>query len=358
MREIRYDKAKGRRGYKGNLQLTNFLVSGVITLLLIFAIYSSCSAAQLNGTGLLDLSLTDSFGNFIYQSGCSCSKSPSDAWYDLNYEIYTSSGAKIVSDSSADCSAEYYLEAGEYMIKVSGRWDSKSPFITQDYPITISEGVTTSKIEIIGQSTSTNQTPSPTPVPTQTVTSISKPTLKPTPTPVPTPTQKSTSKYPTPTLKPREPYVHLYGHKTNVIVGEEVILYLSVVNPITSPGTLKVQLTLQVPSGWSISLGEFSPPVGGFQTAVYDIEQGPDPKTIGIHMLANQPFDGVITGYKDYYFIEEPESKYHGEIKEPVTAKKMEPSPSPLLPTSVTPNGGMGTEVKSLIIAIIVATIG
>ena len=28
MREIHYDKAKGRRGYKGNLQLTNFLVSG------------------------------------------------------------------------------------------------------------------------------------------------------------------------------------------------------------------------------------------------------------------------------------------------------------------------------------------
>ena len=179
--------------------------------------------------------------------------------------------------------------------------------------------------------------------------SIQTPTPIQTPAPVVSPIP---SEYPTPTLKPGETYAHLYGHKTNVIVGEEVILYLSVVNPITSPGTLKVQLTLQVPSGWSITSGEFSPPVGGFQTAVYDIEQGPDPKTIGIHMLANQPFDGVITGYTDYYFVEQPETKYHKEVNEPVTAKQTEPSPSaPSLP-SVTP------EIKSIVIAIIVATIG
>ena len=181
------------------------------------------------------------------------------------------------------------------------------------------------------------------------------PSAQQTPTPVVSPT---TYEYPTSTLKPGEPYVHLYGHKTDVTIGEVVILYLSVVNPITSPGTLKVQLTLQVPSGWSITSSEFSPPVGGFQTAVYDIEQGPDSKTIGIHMLANQPFDGVITGYTDYYFTEEPESKYHGEINEPVTATQIETSPpTPLLP-SVTPNGGMSIEVKSIIVAVIVATIG
>jgi len=55
----------------------------------------------------------------------------------------------------------------------------------------------------------------------------------------------------------------------------------------------------------------------------------------------------------------QPETKYHGEINEPVTAKEIEPSPSPPSVTPfVTPNGGMGTEVKSVIIAIIVATIG
>lgn len=190
-------------------------------------------------------------------------------------------------------------------------------------------------------SPSTQQTPTPTPIQIQ--------------TPV---VSQIPSEYPTPTLKPGELYVHLYGHKTKVIVGEEVILYLSVVNPITSPSTLKVQLTLQVPSGWSITSGEFSPPVGGFQTAVYDIEQGLDPKTIGIHMLANQPFEGVITGYTDYYFIEEPETKYHKEVNEPVTAKQTEPSPSaPSLP-SVPSNGGMSPEVKSIISALIVATIG
>ncbi len=210
-------------------------------------------------------------------------------------------------------------------------------------------GFAVDKIETRGTAPLPESIPSPSPTLTQTPTPIQKPA--PVISPIP-------SEYPTPTLKPGEPYVHLYGHKTNVIVGEEVILYLSVINPITSPGTLKVQLTLQVPSGWSITSGEFSPPVGGFQTAVYEIEQGPDTKTIGIHMLANQPFDGLITGYTDYYFVEQPETKYHKEVNEPVTAKQTEPSPSaPSLPP-VTPNGGISTEVKRVIIAIFVATIG
>ena len=175
--------------------------------------------------------------------------------------------------------------------------------------------------------------PTPSPSPTPTITSAVTPTPK-TPASTSTPTITST---PTPTLKPGELYVHLYGHKTDVTVGEVVILYLSVINPITSPGTLKVQLTLQVPSGWSITSGEFSPPVGGFQTAVYDIEQGHNPKTIGINMLANQPFNGVISGYTDYYFIEEPESKYHKEVNEPVTAKEKKLLPSPTSRPAETP---------------------
>ena len=180
------------------------------------------------------------------------------------------------------------------------------------------------------------------------------PTPEPTSSPSQTPTIIPTPEISSPT--PGEPYVHLYGHKTNVIVGEEVILYLSVVNPITSPGTLKVQLTLQVPSGWSITSSEFSSPAGGVQTAVYEIEQGPDTETIGIHMLANQPFDGVITGYTDYYFIEEPESKYHGEINEPVTAQQEKPLPSSTPAPGETPAPTPGFEAILAIgaIAIIV----
>ena len=109
-------------------------------------------------------------------------------------------------------------------------------------------------------------------------------------------------------------------------MGREVILHLSVINPITSPGTLKVQLTLKVPSGWSITLGEFGAPAGGFQTAVYDVEQGTDTETIVIHMIANQLFDGEITGYMDYYFVDQP-TNYHIEVNEPVTA--IEPTPTP-----------------------------
>jgi cytochrome oxidase Cu insertion factor (SCO1/SenC/PrrC family) len=120
--------------------------------------------------------------------------------------------------------------------------------------------------------------------------------------------------------KPGEPIVDLYAHKTNVQVGEELILYLSVVNPVTSPGNLTVQLTLKIPSGLSITSAEFSPTVGGLQTAVYQISQGSNPHTIGVHILANQPFEGVILGYLDYYFWGQ-ETKYHKTIRLPIRAE-------------------------------------
>ncbi|MEA3357598.1 MAG: hypothetical protein U9Q67_04150, partial [Patescibacteria group bacterium] len=50
----------------------------------------------------------------------------------------------------------------------------------------------------------------------------------------------------------RTPYVNLYADKTDVTLGEEVILTLSTVNPITSPGTLIINLSLYIPEEFSI----------------------------------------------------------------------------------------------------------
>jgi hypothetical protein len=103
-------------------------------------------------------------------------------------------------------------------------------------------------------------------------------------------------------------------------VGEEVVVYLSLVNPITSPGTLIVQLTLQIPSGWSVVSAGFSPTIGGLQSAVYEIKQRANPQSIGVSILANQVFEGVVIGYMDYYF-QGNESRYHKAVSLPVTAK-------------------------------------
>ncbi|MFC1861548.1 hypothetical protein ACFLYL_04700 [Chloroflexota bacterium] len=73
------------------------------------------------------------------------------------------------------------------------------------------------------------------------------------------------------TVLPLQPYVDLYGTTTIVVVGEEeIILELSAVNPITSSGIMIVQLTLQIPSGWSITSSGFAQGAGGLRTNTYE----------------------------------------------------------------------------------------
>lgn len=161
--------------------------------------------------------------------------------------------------------------------------------------------------------------------------------------------------------KPQGPYVDLYGHVTDVTVGEEIILYLSVINPITSPGKLSVQLTLRIPSGWSITSSGFGHGAGGMRTNTYEIEQGPSPKQIDLHILANEAYEGEVIGYMDYYFEED--TKYHNEARLPVTATLVEASTGSTTPPSTTsPDGsenrGISGTLIAIIIGILTATIG
>jgi hypothetical protein len=117
-----------------------------------------------------------------------------------------------------------------------------------------------------------------------------------------------------------EPYVNLYGQRTDVLIGDEVILILSVVNPITSPNDLIVQLTLNIPSGWSVTSTEFGSAVGGLPTAVYETRKG-TAQQISVHLLANEPYQGEIIGYIDYYFAGD-QAKHHDQVNLPVTARQ------------------------------------
>ena len=117
-----------------------------------------------------------------------------------------------------------------------------------------------------------------------------------------------------------EPYVNLYGQRTDVLIGDEVILILSVVNPITSSGDLIVQLTLRIPSGWSVTSSEFSTATTGLATAVYRVEKGAQ-RHISVNLRANEPYQGQITGNIDYY-VEGDEAKHRTESSLPVVAQK------------------------------------
>lgn len=137
--------------------------------------------------------------------------------------------------------------------------------------------------------------------------------------PVPT-SPPSTAQVEQIALETGQPYVNLYGHRQEVVVGEEIILYLSVVNPITSLGTMSVQLTLEIPSGWSVTSSAFGHGAGGLRTNTYEIEQGPNLREIDVHVLANEQFEGNIVGYIDYYFNDSDEAPYNRLITLPVIA--------------------------------------
>ena len=117
-----------------------------------------------------------------------------------------------------------------------------------------------------------------------------------------------------------EPYVNLYGQRTDVLIGDEIILILSVVNPITSQGDLIVQLTLRIPSGWSVTSSEFSTATTGLATAVYRVKKGAQ-RHISVNLRANEPYQGQITGNIDYY-VEGDEAKHRTESSLPVVAQK------------------------------------
>ncbi len=156
-----------------------------------------------------------------------------------------------------------------------------------------------------------------------------------------------------------QPYVNLYGQVTDVTIGDEIILYLSVVNPITSPGDMMVQLTLEIPSGWSITSSEFGHGAGGLRTNMYPIEQGPNPRQIDIHILANEAYEGDVIGYMDYYFQGE-EGKHHSEAKLPVTAGLSQPAgiePIPV-PVALTPWWWEPQWFVPVIIAVIACLVG
>src|SRR4030042_100485 len=141
------------------------------------------------------------------------------------------------------------------------------------------------------------------------------------------------------TPEPVEPYVNLYGQRTDVLIGDEVILILSVVNPITSPGDLVVQLTLGIPSGWSVTSTEFSTATTGLATAVYRVEKGAQ-RHISVNLRANEPYQGKITGNIDYY-VEGDEAKHHTESSLPVISQKEASKQEPT--SDASSNSGKGT---------------
>ena len=129
--------------------------------------------------------------------------------------------------------------------------------------------------------------------------------------------------------------VQLYGEKTDVTLGEDILLRLSAVNLITKP-TMRIQVILLPPSGMSVTSSEFVQSGAGQYTTTYELEPGAG-KDIEVRIKSNQIGDFDVNGRVIYYFDGDPDNAEDYTLNLPIKVKEGTPSDSQL-PSTDTKN--------------------
>ncbi len=126
---------------------------------------------------------------------------------------------------------------------------------------------------------------------------------------------------PTPveTVKELSASVSLHREKTNVVIGEDVLLKLSVVNLITKP-VMNVQIIIKPPSGMSVTSTEFSQGAAGQYTSTYKLDPGAS-RDIEVRLKPNEAGKFTVEGWVVYYFGDDIKSKKEEILKEPITVR-------------------------------------
>lgn len=113
--------------------------------------------------------------------------------------------------------------------------------------------------------------------------------------------------------------VQLHGEKTDVVLGEDVILKLSAVNLITKP-VMTVQVILIPPSGMSVTSTEFVISGAGQYTTTYTINPGTG-RDIEVRIRTNQTGDFEVEGRIVYYYGEDKETAEDHTLTLPIKVK-------------------------------------
>ena len=129
--------------------------------------------------------------------------------------------------------------------------------------------------------------------------------------------------------------VQLYGEKTDVTLGEDILLRLSAVNLITKP-TMRIQVILLPPSGMSVTSSEFVQSGAGQYTTTYELEPGQG-KDIEVRIKSNQVGNFDVNGRVIYYFDGDPDNAEDYTLNLPIKVKEGTPSDSQL-PSTDTKN--------------------
>nr|QNO49570.1 hypothetical protein IDCAPMJN_00006 [Methanosarcinales archaeon ANME-2c ERB4] len=113
--------------------------------------------------------------------------------------------------------------------------------------------------------------------------------------------------------------VQLHGEKTNVVLGEDILLKLSAVNLITKP-TMHVQVIIIPPSGMSVTSSAFAKSGAGQYTTTYELEPGSG-KDIEVAIRSNQVGDFDVNGRIIYYFGDDREDAEDHTLTLPITVR-------------------------------------
>ena len=114
--------------------------------------------------------------------------------------------------------------------------------------------------------------------------------------------------------------VHLHGEKTDVVLGEDVLLKLSAVNIIGNP-LMRVQVIIIPPSGWSVTSSEFAKSGAGQYTTTYDIKEGVG-RDIEVRIMPNQiGNDFHVQGRIIYYFGDDSDAREDHTLTLPITVR-------------------------------------
>lgn len=142
--------------------------------------------------------------------------------------------------------------------------------------------------------------------------------------------------------------VSLYGEKTDVVIGEDILLKLSAVNLITKP-MMHVQVIIIPPSGMSVTSSEFVQSGAGQFTTTYELEPGKG-RDIEVSIRSNQIGDFNVNGRIIYYFGDDKVKAEDHTLPLPIKVRKE--------PVQTAPSGSAEVPAKAPGFEIIAGIIG
>lgn len=115
--------------------------------------------------------------------------------------------------------------------------------------------------------------------------------------------------------------ISLYGEKTDVYIGEDIIAKLSIVNLVSNP-KMHAQVIILPPSGMSVSSAIFTKTSAGQFEASFDIDPSGGGREIEIVLIPNQAGEFNVKGRVVYYFGDDKENTQDYSLDLPVSVRR------------------------------------